>query len=130
MVKRQPRQFPCSRASGQDDVWGSQRGTHHAFRVLYRHRTGTSQTTSTVEHLNLVLAHQKRHAFGEAIGDLTATADNFFKIESDIITVEPEFFASLNVLVDLGVVEQGFGGNATPVEADAAEGIALDKRHL
>ncbi len=84
---------------------GTQRCTHRPLGILYRHRACACQAACAIEHLNLVLAHQKRHPFGEAIGDLTAAANDFFKIKSDIIAVESEFLAPLDVLINLSVVE-------------------------
>ena len=36
----------------------------------------------------------------------------------------------LRIIIDLGAVEQGFGRDATFVEADAAEGVLLEEDDL
>jgi hypothetical protein len=51
-------------------------------------------------------------------------------IEADVIRLQPIVLGVLHVMVDLGRAQQGLGGNAAPVEADAAEIRALDDRGL
>ena len=52
------------------------------------------------------------------------------RIEADLLGHETVILGVIHVVIDLGGTQQRLGGNAAPVQADAADVLALDDRGL
>src|SRR5690606_32750256 len=78
---------------------------------------------STHNHVDLVLLHQKLDAFAHAVGDTTTALYDGAKIGFTAIYLNAIICGVVKVLEHLGAFEQRFGGDTTPVEADAPEGF-------
>ena len=83
-----------------------------------------------VDHRDLVLLHQVGDAARELGGDLPAPLDDAGEIEAEIVASQTELRRAAHLVIELGGAEQSLGGDAAPVEADAAEMLALDDRRL
>ena len=79
---------------------------------------------------DLVLAHEKADAVIEPLRHHARTFDDGGGIVSDVLRGEAVVLRVLHVMIDLGRTQQRLGGNAAPVEANAAEIIPFDDRGL
>src|SRR5512132_4544399 len=77
---------------------------------------------------DLVLAHEEANTVVEPFRYRARALDHCGGIESHRFGRQPVVLGMLQIVEDLGRAQQRLGGNATPVEADAAEIIALDDR--
>src|SRR4029077_12895589 len=66
----------------------------------------------------------------EALRHRTRARHHGFGIVADIVGFETVVLGVLHVMENLGRAQQRLGWNAAPVEADAAQIIALDNRGL
>ena len=129
-VRLEPRQRPGAGAGGDDDVLGLDVGEHLAACADHGDAPLPSEPRSPFDHLDLVLAHEIGDAVGEPVGDFAAALDHAGKIEADIVAGEPELGRAAHRCVKLGGAQQRLGRDAAPIEADAAEMLALDDRGL
>ena len=79
---------------------------------------------------DLVLLHQVRDALVELLGDRAAARDDLGDVERRLVVAEAVGVGVLHVVEHLGRAQQRLGRDAAPVEADAAEQLALDDRGL
>ena len=129
-VGLEPRQRARPRAGGDDDVLGLDIGQRLAALARHGDAPLPSQPRRAVDHLDLVLAHQIGDAVRQPLGHFAAALDHARKIEADIVGGEPELGGAPHRCVKLGGAQQRLGRDAAPVEADAAEMLALDDRDL
>src|SRR5690349_17101897 len=80
----------------------------------------------TVEHGDLVLLHQAADAGGKLARDLARALDDLGDVEFRILDREAVLVEMLEQLPDLRGAQQRLRRNTAPVEADAAEMLALD----
>jgi hypothetical protein len=80
-----------------------------------------------LDELDLVLLHQELDALVELGGDVARAADGLGPSRSRFaLDLEAPGFLLVELFHEFGVGEEGLGGDAAPVEADAAELVALD----
>src|SRR4029450_12640628 len=127
-------QHAWPRAGGDDDVLGLiGPGPKRAFRRLGRaglHRNLARRVDHCLapDHGDVVLPHQKADAVVEPLRYRARALDHGGGIVSHLLGRETVVVGMLHVMKDLGRAQQRLGGDATPVEADASEIIALDDR--
>ena len=114
--------------SGQHHMRGLQLGHDLALGVLDRDLAAGRQPTPSSEYLNLVLLHQIGHAFGQLLSDLAAPANDRIPIHLGLINAQAEFLGAQEKLIHFGLLEQGLGGNAAPIETGAAQLGVFDQR--
>jgi hypothetical protein len=56
--------------------------------------------------------------------------DEFFRVVGDVLRRQAELIEMVQQVMDFRRAQQGFGRDAAPVQADAAELVALDERGL
>ena len=69
-------------------------------------------------------------ALGELAGDAARALDHLLQVEAHLLGLEAEGFGVVEVVVDLGRAQQRLGRDAAPVQADAAQMLALDDGRL
>ena len=79
---------------------------------------------------DLVLLHQAGDAAVELAGDPAAALDHLGEVEPRLARRQAVSLRMLDLVEHLGRPEQRLGRDAAPVEADAAEALALDDRRL
>jgi hypothetical protein len=79
---------------------------------------------------DLVLLHQERDAVRQAARNLARALDDLCEIEAEIVGREAEFAQPVHQMPDFRGAQQRLGRDAAPVEADAAQLVALDDRGL
>src|SRR5262245_27859090 len=127
-------QHPRPRAGGDDDVLGLiAAGGERAFGRLRRDRRHRDlawrlDRRHAPDYGDLVLAHQEADAIVESLRYGTRALHHGGRIVGDLFRREAVILGMLQVMVDLGRAQQRLGGDAAPVQADAAEIIALDDR--
>ena len=105
-------------------------GQHLAARADHGDAPLPSEPRRPLDHLDLVLAHEVGDAVRQPLGDFAAALDHARKVEADIVAGQPELAGAPHGRVELGGAQQRLGRDAAPVEADAAELLALDDRDL
>ena len=80
------------------------------------------------DHVDLVLLEQEGDAGVETAGNLARARDHFDDVGCGRGARDAEFGAGAGEAEDFRGTQQRLGGNAAPVEADAAEMLALDNR--
>ena len=83
-----------------------------------------------VDHVDLVLLEQELDAPDHAVDDLAAAVDGRAEVEAQVVVADAELLGAAEEADDLGVVEERLGGDAAPVEADAADAVLLDEGSL
>ena len=116
-------------AGGEDDVPGGELGGGAV--ALDGDAVGTVQAAVAVVDAYLVLLEKMADAIGELAGDGARALDDLLQVETDVVGGEAELVEMMQQVIDLGRTEQRLGGDAAPVEADAAEMFAFDhgRRH-
>ncbi len=127
-VRLEPRQRAGAGAGGDDDVLGLDIGEHLAACADHGDAPLPSEPRSPFDHFDLVLAHEVGDAVGQPVGDFAAALDHARKIEADIVGGQPELGGAPHRCVKLGGAQQRLGRDAAPIQADAAEMLALDDR--
>ena len=136
LVGLEARQHARPRAGGDDDVLGligagRQRALRRfALRRLHRDLAGRVDRRLAPDHRDLVLLHQEADAVVEPLRHAARALDDLRGVEADIVGRQAVILGVLHVVVDLRRAQQRLGRDAAPVEADAAEIIALDDRGL
>jgi hypothetical protein len=77
---------------------------------------------------DLVLLHQEGDALAELLCDPAAALHHRVDIGADLLRDQTIITGMLHIMIDFGRAQQRLGRNAAPVEADAAEILALDDR--
>jgi hypothetical protein len=126
-VSLHARQFARPRAGGQDDVRRLQCRDRPGV-LLHRQRLFAGQPGGAVEHRDLVLAHQVRHARGQLFRHRARPFDDSLDFERRCDRRETVVLHMMQQMVDLTGAQQRLGRDAAPVEADAAQVFALHDR--
>ena len=102
--------------------------TVSADAVLLRHleRAAAREPGVALDHRDPVLLHQVRDPAGELVRHLARIGDDLLDIDRDLAHADAEIAEPAERVAKLGDPEQRLGGDAAPVEADAAEALALD----
>jgi hypothetical protein len=136
LVGLDARQHPRARARGDDDVFGliAARRQHALGRLalggLDRDPAGSVDDGLAPDHRDLVLLHQEGDAGVEPSRHLARALNHRLGVVADLLRGEPVVLGVLELMEHLGRAQQRLGGDAAPVEADAAQVVALDDRRL
>ena len=136
LVGLQAGQHARPRAGGDDDVLGligarAERALRRlALRGLHGHLAGRVDDGLAPDDRHFVLLHQEADAVVEPLGDGARALDHGGRVVADIVGFEPIILGVLHVVENLGRAQQRLGRDAAPVQADAAEIIALDDGRL
>ena len=109
-------------AGGDDDVFGGDEGVVGGDAE----GVGVDEAGLAGDVLDAVLAEQVGDAAGHAVDDAAAAGDGLGVVDGEVVEADAEFLGAVEEADDFGVAEDGLGGDAAPVEADAAEGVAFD----
>ena len=82
------------------------------------------------DHVDLVLLHQHADAAVETPRHAARALHDGGRVEADLLGHETVILGVIHVVIDLGGTQQRLGGNAAPVQADAAHVLALHDRGL
>ena len=128
-IHRERRDAARSSAGGDDDVAGGDTGR---LPVGSGHVDGAGGNDASVslDVIDAVLAEQERDAAGHSVHDLAAAFHCHRVVGVEVVEGQTELVGTRNVGYDFGVFEEGFGGDTTPVEANAAEGFSFDDAGL
>ena len=121
----EPRQHPRPRPGGKDDVGGAHGLGHPAF-LGHVKRAGACEPGVALDHRDPVLLHQVRDAAGELVCNPARIGDDLLDIDRDLAHADSEIAEPAERVAELRDPEQRLGGDAPPVEADAAEAFPLD----
>ncbi|MPL73135.1 hypothetical protein SDC9_18928 [bioreactor metagenome] len=124
----EPRQAARTGAGGEDDVLRGQ--LFHALLGLDRDEAGLGQGGLAHHHGDLVLLQQMRDAARQLLRDPARARDDRVKIIADPLGLQAEFLGAVHQMEDLGRAQQRLGRDAAPVQADAAQMLALDHRDV
>ena len=123
------RQVAGAGTGGEDDVFGGELGLLAVLGDGQFVRRG--QRAVAHVHVDLVLLHQMRDALIELLGDRAAAGDDLGEVGGRRAPgAEAKGVGMVHVMEDFGRAKQCLGRDAAPVEADAAEILALDDRGL
>ena len=100
------------------------------LRRLDRDLAGGIDHRLAPDHRDLVLLHQEADAVIEALRHRARALHHRARVIGHFLGGEAVIPGVLHVVVDFRRTQQRLGGNAAPVEADAAEIGALDDRRL
>ncbi len=75
---------------------------------------------------DLVLLHQMADAARQLLGHAARAFDHRVQIIADAVGLQPEFLGAVHQVEHLGRAQQRLGRDAAPVQADAAQMLALD----
>ena len=103
-------------ASGHDQVVAGQ-----VLTAGQMDRLPVRQGGVVGEHRDAVALLQEGHAVAQLLGDGVLPLDDFGVVEGDVVGADAEGGAVFGVVIDIGGVEQGLGGDAAPVQAGAAQ---------
>jgi len=78
------------------------------------------------DDVDLVLLHQELHPLGHAVGNATGTVDHATEIDLGLGHLDAVILGVLDVFEHVGALEQRLGGDASPIQADAAQGFTFD----
>ena len=120
-VGLEPGQQLGAGAGGDDDLGGG----HGLPRGLNPDGLLREQLAPALDHLDPVLTHQEGHPVHQLGDDLPAAGDGGAEIGSDLASCDAELIGLLEQPKHVGVAQQRLGGDAAPVEADAAQSLAL-----
>jgi len=74
---------------------------------------------------------QASYSWGRTVGSFDNSALNHAgEVEAEIVASKPELRGAAHGVIELGGAKQRLGRDASPIEADAAEMLALDDRRL
>src|SRR4029077_11383692 len=125
----EPGQHACTRAGSEDDVLGAEIG--NLLAVLGDGDLALAgKLPLAVEHCDLILLHEEADAARELLRHLARPLDHLLGVEADLLGRKAELVEIVEEMVDLRRAQQRLGRDAAPVEADAAEMLALDDRRL
>ena len=135
-VGLEPGQHARPRAGRDDDVLGLiGAGAERALRRLalaglHGDLAGRFDRRLAPDHRHLVLLHQEADAVVEPLRHRARALHHGGRIEAHLLGRQPVILGVLHVVENLGRAQQRLGRDAAPVEADAAEILALDDRGL
>src|SRR3546814_11144670 len=108
----------------EDDVLRRQVGDRLAV-LLDLYLAGTVQAGVAVDHRDLVLLQQEGDSAGELLRHAARPLHHLGEVEGDVLRAEAVGVEIVEDVVDLRRAQQRLGRDAAPVEADAAEMLAL-----
>ena len=79
---------------------------------------------------DLVGLHCRAYSCDQLLDDLVLALDDFVVAEAGIVGINAVMVAILGIVVNLGAVEQGLGGNASLVQANSTEALALEQHYV
>ena len=88
------------------------------------------QLRRALDDLDLVLLHQEADAAVQLFGDVARPLDDGVKVETDLVGGKPIVLEVAQALVFLTRLQKGLGGDTAPVQADAAQVLALEDSDL
>ncbi len=97
------------------------------FFICHFQFTLCHQFAKAHDHIDLVFPHQELYTLAHLIGHAAAPFDDGRKIWR-AGSLYPEILCMLDILIHLGAFQQGFGGNATPVETNTPEAFFFNNR--
>src|ERR1035441_8745542 len=136
LVRLQAGQHARPRAGGDDDVFGligagwKRTFRRFAFGGLHHHLAGRVDSGFAPDDRHFILFHEKADAVVEPLGHRARTRDHGFRVVADIVGLQPVVLGVLHVMEYFRRAQQRLGGDAAPVQANAAEIVALDYRGL
>lgn len=87
---------------------------------------GINEGTGTLDVVDTVLLQQELDTLGETLDGLVLGLEHLGEVELDITDLDTALLGIVeNLVVEVGVVEEGLGGNAANVQASTTEGSAL-----
>ena len=122
----QPRQVAGAGAGGQHDVLGGD--FLGALVGLDADLAGRGQGGLAHDDGDLVFLEQVADAACQLLGHATRALDHGIEVIAGLFDRKPEFLGAVHEVEHLGRAQQRLGRDAAPVEADAAEILALDDR--
>ncbi len=120
----QPRQFARPRAGGDDDRLGGQ--LIGALVGLDGDLALAGQPGLAHDHGDLVLLEQMPDAARKLLGHPARARHHGVEVIADAIGLQPEFLGAVHQVEHFRGPQQRLGRDAAPVEADAAQMLALD----
>ena len=124
----QPRQFARPRTRGDDNAFGLQLVA--ALVGFHGNLACARQLGLAHDHGDLVLFQQMADAAGKLLGHPARTFHHRVDVIADLVGRQAKLFGPLHQVEHFGRAQQGFGRDATPVQADAAKVFALDHGNL
>ncbi len=97
--------------------------------LLHAHAPRAFILSPALHPLHLVLLEQKLDAFGMLLDDFVFSRQDIGPIDFQSADLEPQLRAILELIVNLGVMQQHFRGNAADVQAGASEKGVLFHHH-
>src|SRR5450759_87728 len=134
LVRLQAGQHARPRAGGDDDVFGligagwKRTFRRFAFGGLHRDLAGCVDRGFAPDDRHFILFHEEADAVVEPLGHRARTRDHGFRVVADIVGLQPVVLGVLHVMEYFRRAQQRLGGDAAPVQANAAEIVALDYR--
>ena len=95
--------------------------------LLDRDRALAVEPALAVEHGDLVFPQQVLDAAVELARDLARALDHLVEIVAQLLGAEAELLEVMHEVENLGRAQQRLGRDAAPVQADAAQVLALDE---
>jgi len=90
---------------------------------------GADDAAGATDVVDLVLLEEELDAAAEFVGHLAAAANDFFPVEAQAFNLQTELRGAMrDGVVELGILQQGLGRDATPVQAGAAGAVVLNAR--
>lgn len=87
---------------------------------------GINERTGTLDVVDTVLLQEELNTLGQAVHGLVLGLQHLGEVELDIADLNTALFRVVeNLVVEVGVVEQGLGGNTADIQAGTAEFSAL-----
>ncbi len=126
----EPGQVARARTGGQNNRFRFKLGDFLFIGTRHGHFAFTLERARTLEHRDFMLLHQKADAFFHLLAHPARTGDDFGNVECRILDADAVVRRVLNQMKYLRRTQQRFGRDATPVEANTAQMLALDQRHF
>ena len=102
-----------------------------AVRLFHGQLLGADERGLAVNDSDLVHFQQALDAAGELLGNVVLVGDDLGKVHLHAGDLHADVLALiLDVLHQLGAVEQAFGGDAADIQAGAAQVLPFDEGHL
>ena len=122
-------QLSAACSGGDDDVIRAQ-GLLFAGFICHLELLAREQFPVAHDDVDFVLLHQKLHALRHAVRDAAAALDHAAEVRLGLSDRDAVVFGVLDVLENVGALEQCFGGYASPVQTNSAKGFPFNNRCL
>ena len=117
-------QLAASSTGGNDDVIGTE-GLLLAGLIRYLQLFAGQQLPVAHDDVNLVLFHQELNAFRHAFSHTSAALNHAAEIGLRSCYRDAVVFRVLDVFKNVCALQQSFGGDASPIQANAAQGFSF-----